>query len=130
MSKKKHVPVRWVGWGTFEAGGEIHAKTEDGKIGAGKDIRVIGGKVTPWKERKGHHLRPDMITGVFDKDVDTLVIGNGADGAIDCSDGIIESVKERGIGTVIIQRTPEACETYNALCRKGVRAALLAHATC
>jgi hypothetical protein len=114
----------------FEVRGEVHARTESGKIGVGKDIRVIADEVTAWKERKGHRLTPAMITGVFGKGLQTLVIGIGASGAIDCSAELIEFIRERGIGSVIVQRTPEACETYNRLYEQGIRVALLAHATC
>lgn len=130
MSTHEQGPVRWVEWGTFEVRGEIHSKTESGKVGAGKDIRVIADEVTAWKERKGHELTPKMITGVFDKRIEALVIGIGASGAIDCPKRVIDSIRKRGIERVIVERTPEACETYNALRRDGIRVALLAHGTC
>lgn len=122
--------VRWVEWGVFDVGGRRHGKTEEGKIGVGKDIRVIGLEVTEWKERKGHTLKPSMITGVYDRDIHTLVIGAGVQGAIDCSDDVISKIKDHGVAEVLVLRTPEACRAYCELLRKGTRAALLAHATC
>ena len=39
------------------------------KIGVGKDIRLIGSEASKWKERKGHLLTSEMITGVFGKNI-------------------------------------------------------------
>ncbi len=130
MAKEHPDPVQWIDWGTFNVCGKRHGKTEEGKVGVGKDIRVIGVEVTEWKERKGHTLAPSMITGVYDKGIQTLVIGIGVDGAIDCSHRVVRTIKQHGIAEVLLQRTPEACRTYSALLRQGKPAALLAHGTC
>jgi hypothetical protein len=122
--------VEWVSWGTFRVCGKEHAKTEKGKVGVGKDIRVIGRDVTEWKERKGHSLTSSMITGVYDAGIEVLVIGIGVDGAIECPEEVKRSIRERGIARVELRRTPEACQLYNALLRAGKRVALLAHGTC
>ena len=62
-------PIQHFSWGAFVIGGEEHSTT----TGAGKDIRVVGDDVSPWRERKGHKLKRSMITGVYDRDVDVLV---------------------------------------------------------
>jgi hypothetical protein len=123
-------PVEWVSWGTFRVCGKEHAKTEKGKVGVGKDIRVIGRDVTEWKERKGHSLTSSMITGVYDAGIEVLVIGIGVDGAIECPEEVKRSIREQGIARVELRRTPEACQLYNALLRAGKQVALLAHGTC
>ena len=123
-------PVAWVAWGTFSVDGELHGKTEDGKIGAGKDIRVIGQKVTAWKERKGHLLTTAMITGVYGQGIEVLVIGIGAEGMIECPADVEAAIRAEGIAELILAPTPEACERYNELLRAGRHAALLAHGTC
>ncbi len=130
MAGEPRDQVQWIGWGTFDVCGERHGKTETGKVGVGKDIRVIGIEVTEWKERKGHTLAPSMITGVYDKGIQTLVIGIGVEGAIDCSEKVVRTIKQNGIAEVLLQRTPEACRTYSAALRQGKPAALLAHGTC
>ena len=122
--------VRWIEWGTFDVCGKRHGKTEKGKVGVGKDIRVIGLEVTEWKERKGHTLAPSMITGVYNKGTQTLVIGVGVEGAIDYSEETVRTIKRNGIAEVLLQRTPEACRTYSAALRRSKPAALLAHGTC
>jgi hypothetical protein len=130
MGKGIEGPVEWVSWGTFHVCGEEHGKTEKGRVGAGKDIRVIGRKVTEWKERKGHVLTPAMITGVYDVGIEVLVIGIGVDGALACPEDVKRSIRDQGIARVELRRTPEACQLYNALLRAGKRVALLAHGTC
>ncbi len=130
MAEQPGDPVQWIEWGTFDVCGKLHAKTDRGKVGVGKDIRVIGLEVTEWKERKGHTLTPSMITGVYDKGVQLLVIGIGVEGAIDCPDEVVNSIRKHGIAEVILQRTPEACRTYSTALRQGRPVALLAHGTC
>lgn len=130
IGKEIEGPVQWVSWGTFRVCGKEHAKTERGKAGVGKDIRVIGREVTEWKERKGHLLTSSMITGVYDAGIEVLVIGIGVDGAIACPEEVKRSIRDHGIARVELRRTPEACQLYNALLRAGKRAALLAHGTC
>lgn len=119
-------PIERFSWGTFVICGEEHSSG----TGAGKDVRIIGEKVTPWEERKGHRLKKSMITGVYDQSIEVLVIGVGVAGAIDVPDKVKRAVAEHGISKLVIKRTPEACRVYNELYRKGKRVALLAHGTC
>lgn len=119
-------PIERFSWGTFVIGGEEHSRS----TGVGKDIRVIGRDVTPWRDRQGHKLKKSMITGVYDRDIDTLIIGIGVQGAIACPEKVKRAVHEHGISEVILQPTPQACATYNELFRAGNKVALLAHGTC
>lgn len=130
MGKEHEDAVEWIQWGIFRVRGECHGKTERGRVGVGKDIRVIDVDVTEWKERKGHTLTAEMITGVYGKGIGTLVIGTGVDGAIACSEAVVAGIRKHGIDEVLLQRTPEACHTYSVLISSGKAAALLAHGTC
>jgi len=123
-------PIEHFSWGKFIICGEEHSKTEKGKIGAGKDIRLIGKEVTKWKEREGHKLKPKMITGVYDKGIEILIIGNGVEGLVECPGDVKDSIKKNGIKKIIIAPTPEACKIYNKLFHEGKQVALLAHGTC
>ncbi len=128
-------PIERFWWGNFVIAGELHGHTDKGRVGAGKDIRIVRGRVTPWKDRKGHRLKRSMITGVYVGDVgdvgdvDVLIIGNGLDGAVEVPDKVRRAIAEHGIPELIVERTPEACRVYNKLSRKGRRVALLAHGT-
>jgi len=130
LFQDKAGPIERFSWGMFVIRGETHGEGAEGRMGAGKDIRLIGKKATPWKERKGHRLKKSMITGVYDEDVDILVIGVGVSGCVEVPDKVRRDVADHGIAELAIERTPEACRTYNRLCRKGKRVALLAHGTC
>jgi hypothetical protein len=119
-------PIEHFSWGTFVIGGEQHST----KAGVGKDIRLVGRDVSPWKERKGHKLKKSMITGVYDRDIDVLIIGLGVHEAVSCPDAVKEAIRNHGIPELILQPTPQACATYNELFHQRRRVALLAHGTC
>jgi len=123
-------PIERCAWGLFVIGGVTHSYEGGERVGAGTDIRVIGQEVTRWKERKGHRLKKSMITGVYEQEIEVLVIGNGVSGAVEVPDKVQRAIEEHGIGKVVVARTPEACRLYNRLYRKGKRVALLAHGTC
>ena len=130
MFDDKNGPIEHFSWGRFIVAGSLHTKTPEGKTGKGKDIRIIGREVTKWKEREGHLLDSDMITGVFDKRIQVLIIGVGVHGMIECPEKVIKKIKKKGISEVILKKTPDACRLYNKLFHKGKKVALLAHGTC
>jgi hypothetical protein len=123
-------PIDHFSWGEFIIFGEKHSSSMMKKIGAGKDIRIVGKKVSEWKERKGHLLDLNMITGVLDKHVDVLVLGIGVNSAVHCPKKVIKGIKSCGVEKVFILPTPDACKKFNELYRDGKRVALLAHGTC
>lgn len=119
-------PIEHFSWGTFVIGGEEHSTG----AGVGKDIRLVGSDVSTWRERKGHRLEKSMITGVLDHDIDTLIVGLGVHGAVECPETLREAIRDHGISELILQPTPQACATYNELFHRRRRVALLAHGTC
>lgn len=125
-------PIERLEWAMFIIDGQRHGWDDDAgrEVGVGKDIRLHGGAVSAWRERKGHRLSSEMVTGVWDPPVKTLVIGTGVYGRIDVPKRVVKALKERGIGELIVEPTPQACRTYNALAREGRAVALLAHGTC
>lgn len=122
-------PIDEVTWGKFVIQGKEHSFDKE-KVGAGKDIRLIGTEVTEWKERSGHILRPEMITGVFGLGIDTLILGIGFDGEVEVRKDTLEEIRDYGIREIIVEKTPEACRKYNNLFTKGIKVAMLAHGTC
>ena len=123
-------PIERFVWGVFVVRGDEHGDTGAGSVGVGRDIRIIGSKVKRWKERKGHRLKKPMIACVYGRDIEILVIGTGVNGAVEVPDKVIRAATAHGIARVIVQRTPDACQTYNRLFHEGARVALLAHGTC
>ncbi len=131
MFKSEQGAIQEFTWGKFIINGKEHAKRSDGSIiGAGKDIRVIDGKVTSWKERNGHTLEKNMITGIFEKNIKILIIGNGVYGALKCPENVRKYIRGNGIDELIIKKTPEACKIYNQMYHSGKKCALLTHGTC
>jgi len=123
-------PIQEFSWGKFVIAGMEHSKSFQGKVGAGKDIRLIGTEVSKWKERQGHLLSEEMVTRVFDRNIETLIIGLGASGALECPESVEKYIKEQGIDEVILLKTQDACKKYNELYHSGKKVALLAHGTC
>jgi len=120
-------PIERFSWGRFTITGVNHS---EGGEGVGKDICLIDGQVSSWTARKGHRLKPKMVTCILDQDIDILVIGNGVNGAIKVLKKTQKLILEKGIQELIIQKTPDACRVYNQLAGEGRRVALLAHGTC
>jgi hypothetical protein len=120
-------PIEEVTRGRFVVLGQAHSDQDEG---VGKDIRLIGSTVTEWKERKGHSLISRMVTGVFDQDIEILIIGIGVDGMIEVPEETRQYIHDKGISRLVLLRTPNACKKYNELHREGRYVALLAHGTC
>lgn len=127
MFRDSDGPIESFDWGRFVIKGAAHSANGEG---VGKDICIIDGVVTPWEARKGHRLKPKMVACVLDSDIQYLVIGNGVNGALKVSEKIRKVVLGAGIPELIVEKTPEACETYNRLFHQGKSVALLAHGTC
>ncbi len=129
MFEDEKGPIEHYSFGKFIISGREHSDYEK-RIGAGKDIRVIGTMVSEWKERKGHVLSPGMITGVFSSGTEILILGLGANGALECPKEIPDYIKKNGISEVVQLKTPDACKAFNDFFRQGKKVALLAHGTC
>lgn len=126
MKEHKEELIEHFTFGEFVIAGQKHS----GEKGVGKDIRLVGREVSAWKERKGHRLTPEMITGVYRRGIEVLVIGNGDGGALEVPAEVIAAIQANGIPEVIVEKTGKACKLYNRLYRQGKKAALLAHGTC
>ncbi len=127
MFEDSQGPIERFEWGRFTINGIVHG---NGDQGVGKDIRLIGTTVTEWAERKGHLLKYKMVTGVYDRGVQTLIIGNGVNGALEVPAEVLEKIWRHGIADVRVAATPEACALYNQLFREGRKVGMLAHGTC
>jgi hypothetical protein len=123
-------PIESLSWGSFVIRGAEHGQHAGERLGKGKDIRVVGEKVTRWKDREGHRLKKSMITGVYGEDLEALVLGIGVEGAVEVPEKVRKAIEEHGIAQIYTLPTPDACAMYNKLYREGKRVALLAHGTC
>lgn len=123
-------PIEHYLWGKFIIKGEEHSGSGDDKKGKGKDIMILSGNVRRWKERQGHVLTESMVERVLESGCDVLIIGNGAEGALEVPDPVIDYLTDNGVARVMVLKTPDACKAYNELFRNGMDVALLAHGTC
>lgn len=54
----------------------------------------MGNEVKKWNEREGHKLEPQMVSRVINKDIETLIIGIGVNGGIDCPGEVIKYIRK------------------------------------
>jgi hypothetical protein len=71
-----------------------------------------------------------MVQIVLGMRIEILVIGIGVYGRIKVRNKTLKKIRADGVGEVLIEKTPDACKTFNEFFRQGKRVALLAHGTC
>lgn len=77
-----------------------------------------------WLRKAGHRLDPHDLEGILEREARTVVVGTGNAGLMRVPPETLEYLESNGF-EVIVQRTGEACETYNLLAaRRPVIAAL------
>jgi hypothetical protein len=81
-----------------------------------------------WIRQAGHRLEPDDLTGILEQEARTVIVGTGKSGLMRVPPETVEYLESHGF-QVIVQRTEEACETYNRLSARGPVVAAL-HLTC
>lgn len=81
-----------------------------------------------WRRRSGHSLVPDDLEDVTEAEAETIIVGTGKMGLMQVPEATGEFLESRGF-EVIIERTDQACETYNRLSQEGPVIAAL-HLSC
>ena len=81
-----------------------------------------------WRRKAGHRLALEDLGQVLEQDVRTLVVGTGYYGLVTVPSQTLDAVESAGF-KVIVQRTTQACETYNRLVEKDPVIAAL-HLAC
>ena len=81
-----------------------------------------------WRRRSGHRLLPEDLEGVLEAGAETIIVGTGKMGLMQVPDETREWLESRGL-EVIVERTDQACETYNRLSQEGPVIAAL-HLSC
>ncbi|MFQ6059953.1 MAG: Mth938-like domain-containing protein [Thermoplasmata archaeon] len=93
------------------------------------DVILSEGRInSSWWRRKGHLLTPEDLEEALDAEPELLVIGTGYSGVMKVPEETREFLRLRGIDYVI-QRTEDACRTYNREVQKRRVVATL-HLTC
>ena len=82
-----------------------------------------------WWRKHGHRLLPEDLEEVVEYKPEILVIGNGHDGVMEVPRETLKYIESKGIKP-IVQRTGEACKTFNELIKSGKKAVAAFHLTC
>jgi len=94
------------------------------------DVIVFPDRVRAnWWRREGHRLHIEDLDEVIREKPEVLVVGTGYSGLMEVPSETRKHLQNLGI-QLIIQKTREACETYNQLLKSGRRAAAALHLTC
>jgi len=93
------------------------------------NIELIGDKLKKHRYLENHLLELKDFKDIFKAKPAVLIIGTGDSGTIHPPQEIINHIESQGI-KIIIEKTEEACKTYNNLLEKGENVAALLHNTC
>ena len=81
-----------------------------------------------WRRKSGHTLVPEDLERLLQDETGTLVVGTGNAGLMRVPTETLDHLQSAGL-EVIVQRTGQACETYNRLAEQGPVIAAL-HLSC
>ena len=102
--------------------------TVDGKRYS-TDLLVFPDKIKAgWRRREGHSLQIVDLTEVLEAKPEVLVVGTGYSGMMDVPPQTRAHIESEGI-ELVIQKTAEACKTFNHLIESRTVVAAL-HLTC
>ncbi len=94
-----------------------------------RDLIIYPEKIHPnWWRKEGHKLHIEDIKEVLEYRPEILIVGTGYSGLMKVPKEVKEKIEEIGI-KLIVQKTKEACETYNQLHKEHKTVAAL-HLTC
>jgi|TARA_Y100000310_G_scaffold225672_1_gene227701 hypothetical protein len=92
------------------------------------DIKIIQGRARYWQDRYKQQLREEDIQDILAKNPEVIIIGKGCNGLLEISEELERTLK-RSCKELLIQKTPEAVETFNTLSKEGIDVAAIFHAT-
>ncbi|HEY62920.1 MAG TPA: hypothetical protein G4N95_09755 [Anaerolineae bacterium] len=93
------------------------------------DVIIFPDHIKPnWRRKEGHMLYVEDLEEVLAYSPDKLIVGCGTFSKMKVPESTLEILKSKGIN-VVVQKTQEACKTYNQLKQKSNIVAAL-HLTC
>ena len=102
--------------------------TVDGKCYS-TDLLVFPDEIkTGWRRKEGHRLQIADLKEVLEAKPEVLVVGTGYSWMMDVPPETRRSIESEGI-QLIVQKTAEACQTFNQLIESRKVVAAL-HLTC
>ncbi len=93
------------------------------------NIILLGDKVKPARHLPGHELKIDDFIELIDYKPEIIIIGTGESGVVKPQQEIINFIEEKEI-KLLIEKTGDACNTYNNLIKQGKKVAAFLHNTC
>jgi len=94
-----------------------------------RDLIIFPDRVRDgWWRREGHQLSMHDLKEVVEAKPEVLVIGTGYNGYMDVPSDVRDFFASKEI-ELVVEKTSEACETYNRLA-KSKRAVAALHLTC
>ncbi len=101
----------------------------DGKIYT-SDVIVFPDRVKDgWWRNEGHKLCPADLWEVVQEKPEVLVVGTGHAGLMRVLPETEEYLQRHGI-RLVVERTAQACQTFNQLSRSGEKVVAALHLTC
>jgi len=93
------------------------------------NVILLGKTVQAARHLPGHELKLDDFIPLVEYKPGYIIIGTGAYGVVKVPQEIVDFIEQKGI-RLIIEKTGEACQTYNALLKEGKKVAAFLHNTC
>jgi len=94
------------------------------------DVIVFPDRVKDgWRRNEGHELGPVDLREVVQEKAEVLVVGTGKSGLMRVLPRTGRYLEQQGI-RLMVERTVEACQTFNRLCRSGEKVVDALHLTC
>ena len=94
------------------------------------DVIVFPDRVRDgWWRNEGHELCPADLWEVVQEKPEVLVVGTGKSGLMRVLPKTEEYLEQQGI-KLQVERTDEAYQTFNQLCRLGKKVVAALHLTC
>lgn len=93
------------------------------------NIALINNKAKPARYLESHILKTSDFDELIAAKPEIIIIGIGASGVVDVQDEIKEHIESNNI-KLIIEKTGDACNTYNSLIKEGKKVCAFLHNTC
>lgn len=91
-----------------------------------------GSRDWDWDETGTRHtpgIQPADVAELLENGAETVVLSQGRNGRLRVMDETLERLEAAGV-KVVVERTPDAIDTYNELAERGEPVGALIHTTC
>ena len=94
------------------------------------DVIVFPDRVNDgWWRNEGHELSPADLWQVVQEEPKVLVVGTGKSGLMRVLSKTEDYLEQQGV-KLMVERTAQACQTFNRLSRSGEKVVAALHLTC